>query len=781
MTPRRPSKVAAVLLLAALAPAARAAPCQGLPGELVVSCLTLQRAVDQYENAAPEHKADALAGLRSDQAAFQQKVRAYEQAHASDQVSFRDDGTGRVGIVTPGGVDVSAVANIANRITTNVEERVQDIQHRASPTENAKTTADGVGTRSKTPLDPAVNGAAKVLSSGNPAQATALLDQYLKGHPNDPAAVALRAQSRMAQGDRAGALADAERAAQLDPNNKEAAALVSELRGLERAAGRTKRANLDFGPDRASEGGAGGGERATGTGGRALGAPPILRGGAVETAGPPSEGGAFAPPAVRGLLQHAWELEKIGDWTGALLPLREALDLDPKNRDAWDMLAEISNKTGNYEGALRAAEEALKLNANDARALRAKSYAEFMRGDYRAAFADADRAVKLDPSNGLGYLYRAMAEEKLGDKAQALADYRTAVRLDPTLQPLAAEGLKRLGGDGAPRAAPFSRNAVRGGAIALSTLLVVLGLMGTATGRRAVTSVGRLITPRPAGEEGEAPATLRPGSVVGGHFRIERELGRGGMGVVYEAVDETLQRRVAIKRLQSEWRGESEDRERFLREARLAAQLRHPHLAEIYSVIDEGGDLLLVFELVEGETLDRALARAGRLSPAQTRRLLADACSALDYAHARRIVHRDLKPSNVMLTPEGGVKVMDFGIAHQSRGGGDLTRTTVSGTPHYMPPEQGMGSVSRASDFYALGVMTYELLTGARPFSGPDFVGPKINREYPPASALVPTLPPRVDGFFARVLDPDPTKRPATAADFLAAYDEAFAATPHAA
>ncbi len=300
--------------------------------------------------------------------------------------------------------------------------------------------------------------------------------------------------------------------------------------------------------------------------------------------------------------------------------------------------------------------------------------------------------------------------------------------------------------------------------------------MGTATGRQLTR---RALTPRPPVEEpgDEPPATLQPGDLFGGNYRVVRELGRGGMGVVYLAQDEALQRPVAIKQLQREARGNAEDLERFLREARLVAQLKHPHMAQIHSVIS-GADLLLVFEYVEGESLDRALAREKRLAPARVRQVVTQICEALQYAHERKIVHRDLKPANVMLDASGAAKVMDFGIAHQSRGAATMTKTSVSGTPPYMSPEQGFGSVSKSSDLYALGVMTYEMLTGVRPFDGPDFLEPKLRKEFAPASRVNAALGPEVDAFFNRALDPDPTKRPPDAAAFAFELGRALSATP---
>ena len=149
--------------------------------------------------------------------------------------------------------------------------------------------------------------------------------------------------------------------------------------------------------------------------------------------------------------------------------------------------------------------------------------------------------------------------------------------------------------------------------------------------------------------------------------------------------------------------------------------------------------------------------------------------AGLDYAHERKIIHRDLKPSNVMIARAGGLKIMDFGIAHQARTGSAETRTAAWGTPHYMAPEQAMGSVSKASDLYSLGVIAYELVTGVRPFDGPDFVEPKLRKSFEAVTTRDATLPAGLDEFFAAALEPDPTKRPASAAAFVAEFRRAAA------
>lgn len=309
--------------------------------------------------------------------------------------------------------------------------------------------------------------------------------------------------------------------------------------------------------------------------------------------------------------------------------------------------------------------------------------------------------------------------------------------------------------------------------------MVVLGLAGAAAGKKLTTTAKRLLTQNAAEEAtvlDAAPAAIGAGTILSKNYHIKGELGRGGMGVVYDAFDETLQRRVAIKQLQRDQDTTSQDMERFLQEARLVAQLKHPRLAEIYTVINEG-DQFLVFEYVEGQPLDKILSVNHKLSIATARKLIGDVAAALDYAHGRKIIHRDLKPSNIMVEKDGAAKVMDFGIAHQSQTATALTRTRAAGTPPYMAPEQSLGSVSKASDLYALAVMTYEMLTGTRPFEGPDFLEQKLRKVYLPPSARDSAFPKGLDAFFAVVFEPDPTKRPASGGEFVQAFERACAAS----
>jgi serine/threonine protein kinase len=206
-----------------------------------------------------------------------------------------------------------------------------------------------------------------------------------------------------------------------------------------------------------------------------------------------------------------------------------------------------------------------------------------------------------------------------------------------------------------------------------------------------------------------------------GRYSVVRPLGKGGMGAVYEGFDEGLRRRVALKVLHEP--GDAEARERLLREARAAAAVTHPHVCQIYEIGEEGEDLFLALEFLEGQPLDGAL-REGPLARTRAVDVCLQVLNALGALHQRGLIHRDLKPSNLFLTPHGA-KLLDFGLARQSAMVDrteemSLTRPGAAvGTPFYMAPEQWRGeTLDVAADVYAAGVVLYEMLTGAPPFTG---------------------------------------------------------------
>ena len=209
------------------------------------------------------------------------------------------------------------------------------------------------------------------------------------------------------------------------------------------------------------------------------------------------------------------------------------------------------------------------------------------------------------------------------------------------------------------------------------------------------------------------------GTTLSGRYRLEARIGAGGMSTVYRALDETLQRQVAIKLMNREVATDSDQLERFRREARAVAQLSHPHVVGVIDAGEDDSRPYIVFEYVEGETLKERIRRLGRLPIAEAVAYAIEIARALGAAHARHIVHRDVKPQNVLIDQEGSAKVTDFGIARTLDEEGLTADGRVLGTTDYVSPEQALGQpVTGQSDLYSLGVVLYEMLTGEVPFKG---------------------------------------------------------------
>ena len=248
----------------------------------------------------------------------------------------------------------------------------------------------------------------------------------------------------------------------------------------------------------------------------------------------------------------------------------------------------------------------------------------------------------------------------------------------------------------------------------------------------------------------DRPLAARLADALGDAYTIEGEIGRGGMGVVYRARDERLQRRVAIKVLPPELAFQQDIRQRFTREAQTAAQLSHPHIVPIHSV-GEGQDLVyFVMGYVDGESLAARIKPAGPLPVEEVRRIMKETADALSAAHALSVIHRDIKPDNILLEgTRGRVMVTDFGIAKalSPASGATLTGVGVAiGTPAFMSPEQAAGEreIDGRSDLYSLGIVTYQMLTGELPFNAPTVAGilmKQITEPAPDIRGARPTCP----------------------------------------
>ena len=255
-------------------------------------------------------------------------------------------------------------------------------------------------------------------------------------------------------------------------------------------------------------------------------------------------------------------------------------------------------------------------------------------------------------------------------------------------------------------------------------------------------------------------------------YRRVRLLGRGGMATVELAHDTELDRPVAIKRLADNLAANEEYKRRFLREARLAARLSNPNIVAVYDAGAENGVPFIVMEYVEGETLGDLLQRRGRLDPAEAVALALQACSGLETAHEAGLVHRDIKPQNLLITPEGTLKIADFGIA-RSLDGTQLTQAgTVLGTAGYLAPEQAAGEpVTAVADIYALGAVLYELLTGRPPYEADSLAELFVKQtegSITPLRELAPAAPARLEDAVMRALARVPEYRYESAAALAA-------------
>lgn len=257
-------------------------------------------------------------------------------------------------------------------------------------------------------------------------------------------------------------------------------------------------------------------------------------------------------------------------------------------------------------------------------------------------------------------------------------------------------------------------------------------------------------------------------------YRLERRLGRGGMGDVVLAVQESLDRKVALKLLKMSLAADKDFVVRFQAEAKNAAALSHPHVVHVYDVGVAEGRHYLAMEFMEGGTLEERLQMLGRLDAEEVRRVLFETAQALSYAEERRIVHRDIKPENLMLDTTGRVKLADLGLATESESQ-DRGGERIMGTPHFMAPEQARGAKpDHRSDLYALGATAFRLLTGHTPFEGDttrDILRAHFTQPVPKPSERVPGVSPALDAVIARLMAKEPSNRYSSARELIQALN----------
>ena len=607
------------------------------------------------------------------------------------------------------------------------------------------------------------------------------LDAAVKQGGGAPA-LAMRAGVNFKMGDMAAANEDANAALQIEPGN-EAAAGIAQLtagRGGSGASNTLGAAQNAF----ANQGGGGGGN--------------------------PSAQGFSGPLAntTPGMPQSA----NLSRDAQAALRLRISRRRptapprpgpQPQNAQAYNLRAMAYLGSKSYDAALRDAVAGLALAPNNPALLNTKARALLAKGDWKGALAAANQALELNPKDAFAFAQRAYALGKLGDRKGMLDNLKTAASLDSRFQSSlqsalqmpedsdvmflfpgenAAEGGPAGSGKGKRSPGIFLLAALVGGALIAFGLIRKVAPAGWTTQVRRIMGGNGAASPvgTSAGGRDDGAAPPDSGALLGGKFEIRGEIGSGGMGLVFEGLDRSLGRRVAIKKMRPEIRDDKRERDRFVVEAKTVASLKHENIVEIFSIIEEAGEVYLVFEFVEGKTLFEAVANGGPMPLAKAVGLLKGVADALDYAHGKSIVHRDLKPSNIMIDAEGKAKVMDFGVARIAKDA--LTRysmtNTIMGTPPYMAPEQEQGVVCRESDTYSLAICLYEALTGRLPFTGTGsaMLMNKMNASYHPPTKLIPALPVGVDAVFARAFAPEPKNRFASARELVAALEASLPA-----
>ncbi|MDD5628705.1 MAG: protein kinase [Elusimicrobia bacterium] len=616
--------------------------------------------------------------------------------------------------------------------------------------------------------------------AGNAQQSLSALDSIIRADPNNVEALDARSNILFGMGQLQAANDDARRALELDPTDQAALALFKLTEG---------RADSQGG-NPAGQVAQAGAELKSGAGTGGSGAPGLP----TRPALPMSE----RNPSAENAVQAAKNALALNDMPAAVSQLDRALAADPRSVDAYRLRAMVYARQGKHDSSLRDAEAGLGLAPRDASLLLIKAFDQNRRRQYNEALAAAGTARELDPASVDAVANYAHALGGLGQREQMFdlleqaaardARYQASLR-DARSRPVggdilflfpgeagaggSAQPVGPVGGDRPTRTRRYGMLAI---ATVLGGILVALGFLQTAAGpltKRFRTSAAAA----PAGSSTLTPRALgeADGELLRGQYKVLRQIGSGGMGLVFEGSDVTLNRPVAVKKMRDELRLDRRERVRFISEARTVAALHHPNIVDIYAVIEEGDELYLVFEFVSGQTVYDMITHQGALSFKEALGIARGMTAALDYAHGRGIIHRDLKPSNVMVNNEGFIKVMDFGIARMAKDAAtrvSMTNTVV-GTPPYMAPEQEQGVVRKEADVYSLAICVYEMLCGRAAFAGTGagMLMNKVNMSYIPLSKEVPNLPQGIDLVFARAFQADPDRRFHTAGEFLAALE----------
>ncbi|MFA6317986.1 MAG: protein kinase [Elusimicrobiota bacterium] len=612
------------------------------------------------------------------------------------------------------------------------------------------------------------------LQQGKPEQAYESFNQALKEEPFSLTAMSGRAQASYQMGDYAAASRDAQAVLDIRPDDKAAFSILklSENRAPQSAPAS---ASADaFGGSAVSDSGMFVG---AGSGAAAL---------KLDMTKPESVQSAAQ-------VKLAEKAMRMGDSGAAYSYASRAIELNPKNGLAYFYRSAINGPIRrDFAAALADADAGLALAPANPALLNAKAFALNRLGRFQDALAASETALRINSRDASALANRAYALGGLGDRAAMLENLRLAAAVDPRFQssldsalqmPSDSDLLFLFPGEARPAdlqsgAVPERKSGRRLRTLGLAVLgvLLAVGLFAFATGGRRDAAVPRSAAPAPApGRPAAIPVS--EGTLLRGKYEIVRQIGAGGMGVVFEGMDVSLKRKVAIKKMREEIRLDRKERERFLAEAKTVAALHHPNVVDIYAIVEADEDVYLVFEFVSGGTLHARVSEGGAMPLSKAVPVFQGIAAALEAAHGRGIIHRDLKPSNIMIDDEGGVKVMDFGVARVAKDAAvkfSMTNT-VMGTPPYMAPEQESGVVRKESDVYSMAVCLYEVLTGRQPFAGmgAGMLLNKMNMSFVPATKAAPGLAPAMDAVFAKAFAADPEKRYSCAGELMKAVEAA--------
>ncbi|MBI3547779.1 MAG: protein kinase [Elusimicrobia bacterium] len=472
----------------------------------------------------------------------------------------------------------------------------------------------------------------------------------------------------------------------------------------------------------------------------------------------------------------------------AIADATQAIGVDAHNLQALKIRAAANLKAHDHAGAIRDASEALAIDSRDVEALNTRALAYNELKDYEHGMDDALSALRLDGKSAYGYYNRAYAQAGLGNPSAALESLRAAAGLNglfgdalrTALQLPKLEDMIHLFGDGkldeAARAALRQKRGEPGDSfLARLGSRGLFGLVGTSLlggglvafalltlSQRKLPRVGTAATPPPFKRQ-RSEQEAQDADQFWQRYTVTRAMSdEGGLGRLFEALDRRLDRRVAIKKMAPEIRRDAAQLERFLVHARMAASLSHPNILGVYSIEEAGQDVYLIFEHVEGRSLEERLLRGGPIAVPEALAIFKNVGVALKHAHAKGVMHRDLNPSNIILAEDGSAKVKDFAVAREAKDASRrITNASLSRSRDpYMAPEQRRGGDCPQSDLFALGVCLHRAVTGRLPSPGVA------------ASALVPGIPKKFDALLSRLLVLDPSKRIATPEELLREIEE---------